>query len=82
MSAGIDWTPDTKLTDLVPPGYMLLDFSIQMEVMTPDGAKALVTTRSKTLTPWTALGMTEAHAQDLALYMAEASTAKHEEEED
>lgn len=64
-----DWGSETRLIDLLPEGYMLLEFSLQAEALDPEGRKVLISTRSMNLTPWNAMGMLQVHLSSLDIEM-------------
>lgn len=64
-----EWDASTRLIDLLPEGFMLLEFSLQAEALDPEGNKVLISTRSKNLTPWNAMGMLNVHLGSLDIEM-------------
>jgi len=60
-----DATNETRICDIIPEGYTLVEYTIQVKAMSPSGEVTLLTNRSPALSQWEALGMVLTHADGL-----------------
>lgn len=61
-----DFSGDSRLGDLVPEGFTVLDFTIQIKALDPDGELISMNAITPNLSTWEAYGLLMAHANDVA----------------
>jgi hypothetical protein len=75
-----DWSSDTRLGELVPDGYTVLDYTMQVKALSPDGSVVMLQVKTPDLAPWEAYGMVMSHSNDLGLALTAAGRCVHDDD--
>jgi hypothetical protein len=75
-----DWSSDTKLGELVPSGYTVLDYTMQVKALSPEGTVVLLQVKTPDLAMWEAYGMVMSHGNDLGIYLTNAGRCVHDDD--
>jgi hypothetical protein len=65
-----DYDSSTTVGELVPPGYTVLDYTMQVKALNPEGEVVMITVKTPSLAPWEAYGMVMSHTDDIATGLA------------